>query len=100
MVRRRNSPRGAAGDARDQVDPRRVHRGGLVLGRRIGRADSQAFASLGQGTMVPDALLAHVAPLGRVHIGLTGDYVWSVPDPAASFRPLRDVRATFPPLAA
>src|SRR5271154_3616443 len=53
-----------------------------------------------QGATVPDDLLAHVAPLGWEHIGLTGDYVWSVPDPAASFRPLRDVRATFPPLAA
>jgi hypothetical protein len=53
-----------------------------------------------QGATVPDDLLAHVAPLGWEHIGLTGDYVWSVPDPAASFRPLRDVRATFLPLAA
>ena len=53
-----------------------------------------------QGVTVPDDLLAHVAPLGWEHIGLTGDYVWSVPDPAGSFRPLRDVRATFPPLAA
>ena len=23
-----------------------------------------------------DALLAHIAPLGWEHIGLTGDYVW------------------------
>ena len=53
-----------------------------------------------QGATVPDDLLAHVAPLGWEHIGLTGDYVWTVPDPAAPFRPLRDVRATFPPLAA
>ena len=53
-----------------------------------------------QGMTIPDDLLAHVAPLGWEHIGLTGDYVWSVPDPAALFRPLRDVRATFPPLAA
>ena len=53
-----------------------------------------------QGATVPDDLLAHVAPLGWEHIGLTGDYVWSVPDPAASFRPLRDVQATFARLAA
>jgi len=39
--------------------------------------------------MVPDDLLAHVAPLGLEHIGLTGDYVWTAPDPAAPFRPLR-----------
>jgi hypothetical protein len=37
-----------------------------------------------QSTMVPDDLLAHVAPLGWEHIGLTGDYVWTAPDPAAS----------------
>jgi len=40
--------------------------------------------------------LAHVAPLGSKHIGLTGDYVWT----AAPFRLLREVRATFQPLAA
>ena len=29
-----------------------------------------------QGATVPNDLLAHVAPLGWEHIGLTGDYVW------------------------
>jgi hypothetical protein len=53
----------------------------------------------GQGTTVPDDLLAHVAPLGLKHIGLTGDYVWTAPDPTASFQPLRKARAMFPPLA-
>ncbi len=53
-----------------------------------------------QGVTVPEDLLVHVAPLGWEHIGLTGDYVWTTPDPAAPFRPLRDVRATFLPLAA
>ena len=53
-----------------------------------------------QGATVPNDLLAHVAPLGWEHIGLTGDYVWAGLDPAVPFRPLRDVRATFPPLAA
>ena len=28
------------------------------------------------GQAVPDALLAHVAPLGWQHINLTGDYLW------------------------
>ena len=32
-----------------------------------------------QSTTVPDDLLAHVAPLGWEHIGLTGDYVWTAP---------------------
>ena len=53
-----------------------------------------------QGATVPDDLLAHVAPLGREHIALTGDYVWTEANPAAPFRPLREIRATFPPLAA
>ena len=53
-----------------------------------------------QGGIVPDDLLAHVAPLGWEHIGLTGDYVWTEPDHDAPFRPLREARATFPALAA
>jgi TnpA family transposase len=47
-----------------------------------------------QGATVPDELLAHVAPLGWEHIGLTGDYVWTAPVSDAPLRPLRDVRAT------
>lgn len=53
-----------------------------------------------QGATIPDDLLAHVAPLGWEHIGLTGDYVWTAADPTVPFRPLRDVRAMFPLLAA
>jgi len=29
-----------------------------------------------RGEVVPDALLAHIAPLGWQHINLTGDYLW------------------------
>lgn len=54
----------------------------------------------GQGVVVPDDLLAHVAPLGWEHIALTGDYVWSAVKPEPSFRPLRDVYAAFLPVAA
>ena len=44
-----------------------------------------------RGDIVPDALLALLAPLGWQHINLTGDYLWGVdagvgPD---GFRPLR-----------
>ena len=53
-----------------------------------------------QGATVSDDLLAHVAPLGWEHVGLTGDYVWSASDRDAPFRPLRDIRAMFPLLAA
>ena len=42
------------------------------------------------GVDVPAELLAHVAPLGWEHIGLTGDYLWSELDkPRERFRPLR-----------
>ena len=49
-----------------------------------------------QGADVADDLLAHVAPLGWEHIGLTGDYVWTEANPAAPFRPLRDVPSPWP----
>jgi hypothetical protein len=48
-----------------------------------------------RGEVVPDALLAHVAPLGWQHINLTGDYLWEE-DTAIGpngFRPLRGVDA-------
>jgi TnpA family transposase len=46
-----------------------------------------------QGEVIPDALLAHVAPSGWQHINLTGDYLWGAdgglgPD---GFRPLRNL---------
>jgi TnpA family transposase len=53
-----------------------------------------------QDAQVPDDLLAHVAPLGWEHIGLTGDYVWTEANPTAPFRPLREVRAMFQARAA
>jgi TnpA family transposase len=44
-----------------------------------------------RGETVPDALLAHVAPLGWQHINLTGDYLWSTEDDVDpdGLRPLR-----------
>jgi len=53
------------------------------------------------GVAVPNAMLAHVAPLGWDHISLPGDYDWTAASPPpGGFRPLRDVRAPFLPLAA
>jgi TnpA family transposase len=44
----------------------------------------------GSGVDVPDELLAHDAPLGWEHVGLTGDYLWGEIDkPRERFRPLR-----------
>ena len=48
-----------------------------------------------RGEAVPNALLAHLAPLGWQHINLTGDYLWGAdtnlgPD---GFRPLRGTSA-------
>ena len=43
-----------------------------------------------QGTTIPDALLAQVAPLPWSHIALTGDYLWNVIDrPLERYRPIR-----------
>jgi len=43
-----------------------------------------------RGEPVPDALLAHLAPLGWPHINLTGDYLWGADSNvgADGFRPL------------
>ena len=43
------------------------------------------------GENIPDALLAHLAPVGWQHINLTGDYLWDAETGLApdGFRPLR-----------
>jgi TnpA family transposase len=51
-----------------------------------------------RGEVIPDARLAHLAPLGWQHINLTGDYLWNAgstfgPD---GFRPLRGTSADPP----
>ena len=61
----------------------------------LGRALKAARRS---GDMIPDALLAHLAPLGWQHINLTGDYLWNAcsnlgPD---GFRPLRGIETECP----
>lgn len=55
-----------------------------------------------RGDLIPDALLAHFAPLGWQHLNLTGDYLWGAdaslgPD---GFRPLRSTAASLPTAAA
>ena len=49
-----------------------------------------------RGDRVPDALLAHLAPIGWQHVNLTGDYLWG--DDASlgpdGFRPLRGAAVT------
>jgi TnpA family transposase len=54
------------------------------------------------GEMTPDALLAHLAPVGWQHINLTGDYLWDgdiglAPD---GFRPLRSAARNLSPAVA
>jgi len=48
-----------------------------------------------RGEVVPDALLAHIAPLGWQHINLTGDHLWDVDTAigADGFRTLRGMDA-------
>ena len=58
----------------------------------LGRALNAARC---RGDVIPDALLAHLAPLGWQHINFTRDYLWDVgsnlgPD---GFRPLRGMEA-------
>ena len=53
-----------------------------------------------RGVIIPDDLLAHVAPLGWEHIALTGDYIWNGSNLGADFRPLRDLRTAFLPQVA
>jgi TnpA family transposase len=48
-----------------------------------------------RGEIVPDELLAHVAPLGWEHIAFNGDYVWPAVPLGNAFRPRRDPRAEF-----
>jgi TnpA family transposase len=54
------------------------------------------------GETVPDALLAHLAPLGWQHINLTGDYLWEADSIPAldGFRPLRHTRGMLLDVAA
>jgi len=51
-----------------------------------------------RGETVPDALLAHIAPLGWQHINLTGDYLWDA-DAAIGPRGFRPLRGGEAPLA-
>jgi len=45
----------------------------------------------GQGEVIDEALLSSLSPLGRNHINLTGDYVWSSePLKAGEYRALRE----------
>ena len=59
----------------------------VYLGRAVDELRSR-------GEIVPDELLAHVAPLGWEHIAFNGDYVWPN-DALETFRPLRNPRAEF-----
>ncbi len=51
-----------------------------------------------RGEDIPDALLAHLAPLGWQHINLTGDYLWNATSNRRSdgFRPLRTTTTSQP----
>jgi hypothetical protein len=50
---------------------------------------------------VPDALLAHLAPLGWQHVNLTGDYLWGQGTDLGTdgFRPLRGGHYALPDAA-
>jgi len=60
----------------------------VYLGRAVDELRSR-------GEIIPDDLLAHVAPLGWEHIAFNGDYVWPAEPLGNAFRPLRNPRAEF-----
>ena len=60
----------------------------LYLGRAVDELRSR-------GEIIPDELLAHIAPLGWEHIAFNGDYVWPAEPLGNAFRPLRNPRAEF-----
>jgi TnpA family transposase len=60
----------------------------VYLGRAVDELRSR-------GEVIPDELLAHVAPLGWEHIAFNGDYVWPAEPLGNAFRPLRNPRAEF-----
>jgi hypothetical protein len=53
----------------------------------------RAAEALRRHEAVPDALLAHLAPLGSQHVNVTGDYLWGSDDGVGpdGLRPLRGV---------
>jgi hypothetical protein len=48
-----------------------------------------------RGEIIPDELVAPVAPLGWEHIAFNGDYVWPAEPRANAFRPLRNPLTEF-----
>jgi hypothetical protein len=60
----------------------------------------RAVSALRQVEAVPDALLAHLSPLGWEHVNLTGDYVWAgqqdMSENPVGLRPLRQLPDTQP----
>ena len=58
----------------------------------LGRA---ADALRSRGEIIPEELLARVAPLGWEHVAFNGDDVWPAERLGNAFRPLRNPRAEF-----
>jgi TnpA family transposase len=58
----------------------------------LGRAVDELRA---RGEILPDELLARIAPLGWEHIAFNGDYIWPAEPLGTTFRPLRNPRAEF-----
>jgi Tn3 transposase DDE domain len=57
---------------------------------------SRAMAELrSRGEVLPDDVLAHIAPLGREHITFNGDYIWPTKPLRDGFRPLRNPCSPF-----
>jgi hypothetical protein len=55
--------------------------------RYLSRAVEELRAS---GEIIPDELLAHIAPLGWGHITINGDYIWPTVPLEYQYRPLHN----------
>jgi hypothetical protein len=87
------------GEIRDRTDENQQHRASglnflvtvIILWNT--RNLERAIAVLRQTEDMPDHLLAHLSPLGREHVNLTGDYVWGAAEQMTEnpdeFLPLR-----------
>jgi hypothetical protein len=81
-----------AGEDRQSVWTAPAHAANIKGTRRERKAGPAATCPGNEG---PRRSPAHVAPPGRQHIALAGNYIWAAPDPAMPFRPLRDIHNVF-----
>ena len=88
------SAKSATGPSRNRASGLNLAVAAIILWNTVylGRAVDELRS---RGEIIPDDLLAHVAPLGWEHIAFNGDYVWPAEPLGNAFRPLRNPRGEF-----